>query len=67
MTLYVKPFVRWIWLGAIFMAIGGTLAAGDKRYRRLRIKAAEKSAWGLKHKPQRSCSQRNAYISRGET
>jgi cytochrome c-type biogenesis protein CcmF len=43
MTLYVKPFVRWIWLGAIFMAIGGTLAAGDKRYRRLRIKAAEKS------------------------
>ena len=27
MTLYVKPFVRWIWLGAVFMAIGGTLAA----------------------------------------
>jgi len=46
MTLYVKPFVRWIWLGAIFMAIGGTLAAGDKRYRRLRIKAAEKSGKG---------------------
>ena len=36
MTVYVKPFVRWIWLGAIFMAIGGTLAATDKRYRRLR-------------------------------
>ncbi len=48
MTLYVKPFVRWIWLGAIFMAIGGTLAAGDKRYRRLRIKAAEKSGRGSK-------------------
>ena len=46
MTLYVKPFVRWIWLGAIFMAIGGSLAAGDKRYRRLRIKAAEKSGKG---------------------
>ena len=50
MTLYVKPFVRWIWLGAIFMAIGGTLAAGDKRYRRLRIKAAEKSVRGSKTK-----------------
>ncbi|WP_448565654.1 heme lyase CcmF/NrfE family subunit [Thalassotalea ganghwensis] len=29
-----KPFVRWIWLGAIFMAIGGLFAMADKRYRR---------------------------------
>lgn len=36
MTIYIKPFVRWIWLGAILMALGGTLAAGDKRYRRLK-------------------------------
>ncbi len=34
--LYHKPFVRWIWLGAILMAIGGLLAVLDKRYR-LRI------------------------------
>ena len=34
--VYVKPFVRWIWLGAILMALGGTLAVADKRYRRLR-------------------------------
>ena len=33
LRLYHKPFVRWIWLGAIFMALGGLLAAGDKRYR----------------------------------
>ncbi len=38
MTIYVKPFVRWIWLGAIFMTMGGILAAADKRYRRLRRK-----------------------------
>ncbi len=31
--LYHKPFVRWIWLGAIFMAMGGLLAATDRRYR----------------------------------
>ena len=31
--LYHKPFIRWIWLGSIFMAIGGILAATDKRYR----------------------------------
>ena len=33
LRLYHKPFVRWIWLGAIFMAIGGILAATDRRYR----------------------------------
>jgi cytochrome c-type biogenesis protein CcmF len=31
--LYVKPFIRWIWLGATIMALGGLLAAIDKRYR----------------------------------
>ncbi|MDA1371173.1 MAG: heme lyase CcmF/NrfE family subunit [Proteobacteria bacterium] len=35
MTIYVKPFIRWVWLGALFMALGGMVAAGDKRYRRL--------------------------------
>ncbi|MGJ8670549.1 MAG: heme lyase CcmF/NrfE family subunit [Oceanococcus sp.] len=31
--LYVKPFIRWIWFGAILMAIGGGIAASDRRYR----------------------------------
>ncbi len=31
--IYHKPFVRWIWLGSIFMAIGGCLSAIDRRYR----------------------------------
>ncbi len=31
--IYWKPFIRWIWLGAIFMAVGGLLGATDKRYR----------------------------------
>ena len=34
--LYVKPFVRWIWFGALFMAFGSVLALADRRYRRLR-------------------------------
>jgi cytochrome c-type biogenesis protein CcmF len=29
-----KPFVRWIWLGALMMTIGGLLSASDKRYRK---------------------------------
>ena len=35
-SVYYKPFVRWIWLGAIFMALGGLLAVSDKRYRQRR-------------------------------
>lgn len=30
---HYKPFVRWIWLGALFMAFGGLLTMLDKRYR----------------------------------
>ncbi|MDP6537781.1 MAG: heme lyase CcmF/NrfE family subunit [Gammaproteobacteria bacterium] len=43
MTIYVKPFIQWIWLGTIFMVFGGTLAAGDKRYRRLRQRRSERA------------------------
>ncbi|MGR0277836.1 heme lyase CcmF/NrfE family subunit [Marinomonas dokdonensis] len=33
MRIYVKSFVRWIWLGGLMMMLGGFLAAIDKRYR----------------------------------
>ena len=35
-SVHYKPFVRWIWLGTIFMALGGLLAISDKRYRQRR-------------------------------
>ncbi len=31
--VYHKPFVRFIWLGALMMMAGGLLAAADRRYR----------------------------------
>jgi cytochrome c-type biogenesis protein CcmF len=34
MRLHYKPFIRWVWLGALLMALGGILAALDVRYRR---------------------------------
>lgn len=34
LRIYYKPFVRWIWLGGLLMALGGSLAVFDKRYRR---------------------------------
>ena len=33
LRLYVKPFVDWIWGGCVLMALGGALAATDRRYR----------------------------------
>jgi cytochrome c-type biogenesis protein CcmF len=33
LRIYYKSFIRWIWMGALFMAIGGVLAASDRRYR----------------------------------
>ena len=31
--VYVKPFIDWIWGGCLIMALGGVLAATDRRYR----------------------------------
>jgi cytochrome c-type biogenesis protein CcmF len=39
--IYYKPFIRWIWLGAIIMAMGGLFAASDRRYRRETMSAAK--------------------------
>jgi cytochrome c-type biogenesis protein CcmF len=31
--VYYKPFINWIWGGCLLMALGGALAASDRRYR----------------------------------
>ncbi len=33
LRVYYKPFIRWIWLGCIFMGLGGLVAVLDRRYR----------------------------------
>ncbi|MGY1457740.1 MULTISPECIES: heme lyase CcmF/NrfE family subunit [unclassified Luteimonas] len=38
--LHVKPFIRWIWAGALLMALGGFVTAADRRFR-LPLKARE--------------------------
>ncbi len=37
--VHVKPFVRWIWAGALLMALGGLVAATDRRFRRKEAEA----------------------------
>ena len=51
--LHYKPFVRWIWLGAVFMGLGGAIAASDKRFRilkRARSSAPDLAATALSGK-----------------
>ncbi len=42
-----KPLVRWVWFGAILMALGGLVAVADPRYRRLAVR----------HRPAQSLAQ----------
>jgi cytochrome c-type biogenesis protein CcmF len=42
--IYVKPLIRWIWLGAIIMALGGLLSMLDKRYRIKKPKTVSQNA-----------------------
>ncbi|GKX54445.1 c-type cytochrome biogenesis protein CcmF [Leminorella grimontii] len=39
--LYYKPFMRWIWFGGLFMALGGILCMLDARYRPLKAAKRE--------------------------
>jgi cytochrome c-type biogenesis protein CcmF len=38
LRLHYKPLVRWVWVGALLMALGGVTAVTDVRYRRLRVR-----------------------------
>ncbi|MDJ0881866.1 MAG: heme lyase CcmF/NrfE family subunit [Gammaproteobacteria bacterium] len=42
--IYYKPFIRWIWLGALIMGLGGILAGTDKRYRQMARREMETPA-----------------------
>jgi len=44
MRIQYKPMVRYIWLGALIMALGGIVAVTDRRYRTKRATAAEANA-----------------------
>ena len=33
--LHVKPFMRWVWAGALLMALGGFVTATDRRFRQI--------------------------------
>ncbi len=34
LRVHIKPFVRWIWAGALLMMLGGLVTATDRRFRR---------------------------------
>ena len=48
--LYYKPFIRWIWIGGLFMALGGLLSMLDRRYRLSRIASTSNNSANNQHK-----------------
>ena len=50
LRIYHKPFVRWLWMAGVLMALGGGLAATDRRYRTLarRAQAVRSGAAGAR-------------------
>ena len=44
--VHIKPFVRWIWLGALLMSLGGVLSVSDKRYR-VKVRTRVRETLGL--------------------
>jgi cytochrome c-type biogenesis protein CcmF len=51
MRIQYKPLVRYIWLGALVMAIGGLMAATDRRYR-VKVPALSPAAVSAPPNPQ---------------
>jgi cytochrome c-type biogenesis protein CcmF len=49
MRLHYKPAIRWVWLGALLMALGGVLSALDRRYRRTLSVTAREAAGESAH------------------
>jgi cytochrome c-type biogenesis protein CcmF len=45
--LHYKPMVRWMWLGAVMMALGGFATVADKRYRQRRVARSAESEGGV--------------------
>ena len=46
LRIQYKPLIRYIWLGTIFMAIGGLFAISDRRYRLARRRETEPAVRG---------------------
>jgi cytochrome c-type biogenesis protein CcmF len=45
--IYIKPYVSWIWGGCVMMALGGLLAATDRRYRARKTATQASAAGGV--------------------
>lgn len=48
MRVHYKPFVRWLWLGALIAALGGVLAISDRRYKTAAINTQKQPVFATK-------------------
>ncbi len=52
LRVQVKPFMSWVWIGALLIALGGGVAALDRRYRQPRKQSAQRKVAGPHTAPQ---------------
>ena len=65
--IFHKPYVVWIWGGCVLMALGGLLAASDRRYRKLAARDAVRAqAAGTGSSPAVAASPRPAVAGSGD-
>ena len=53
LRVHIKPFVRWIWGGALLMMLGGFITAADRRFRVPKVARAAKPAPATEPEPAR--------------
>jgi cytochrome c-type biogenesis protein CcmF len=46
--IYIKPFVVWLWAGAVVMALGGVFSISDKRYRIAKVQKVKNALKNVK-------------------
>jgi cytochrome c-type biogenesis protein CcmF len=44
--VYYKPFISWVWIGCLLMAIGGAMTLFDKRYRKINLQQTATASAG---------------------
>jgi len=63
--IYIKPFVVWLWAGAVVMAIGGIFSISDKRYRMAKVKKVSKAINRMTGKDSHSEAEMNNVTDAG--
>ncbi len=64
LRIYHKPFVRWLWLGGLIMALGGGIAASDRALPHAGAARAARPTTAPRGRAHEPCSRSTRGVSR---